>query len=443
MSHLSAGAAQSSQYSQLAGLVIGALKLYDYSSHIATTPVIYNEVVDIPAAGGQRPNFGDTARYVMPKTSTLLDEVHIVNTISAGVLAGGRSAAYVNNFGDLLAEEITLRYGSTILQSIPGVWHAAWRRISRNDVNIEGVNALVLGGLPPAGATETIRQDAVTNGVVIYTPLEELYFVHDKSQCWMPEAHSLEGEIIVKYSPLARLVYSDNGADPFTTAPAITESYMRICEVTLSATEKAQRLQTYAGKQGQLHKFLDLERVENVNFTGTGTANPRILDVPLDNFRMDMVELLFMLRTATDSASATAPAVDKDWAGDPLEASTNTSNVTGASVGTVKDITSYQLLVNGKILQDTVEDLWNRAKMRKRAHPDAQIASGIYVHPFAVYPEERKNATGHISAQMLGNLVLRITVPDWAATETRRVDVFSHSHNAIQEKSGGVAKALH
>ncbi len=81
--------------------------------------------------------------------------------------------------------------------------------------------------------------------------------------------------------------------------------------------------------------------------------------------------------------------------------------------------------------------------MRKRYHPDSQIAEAIYTIPFAAFPEDRKNATGHQSAQVLGKLELVITMADFPATQPHRCDVYTHSHNFIQARAGGATKALH
>ena len=155
---------------------------------------------------------------------------HLVLTITAATLDAGRSAAYVKNLGDHILSEVTFRYGSQIIQSYPGYWQAMWSRVSRHDNHLEGRHAQVLGNLPPGAPTETVRENALVNALTLICPLDELYWHHNRDEYWMPEAHALEGELVINLAALARLVYSDNGASPFVgvgVAPTITNAIIR------------------------------------------------------------------------------------------------------------------------------------------------------------------------------------------------------------------------
>ncbi len=63
-------------------------------------------------------------------------------------------------------------------------------------------------------------------------------------------------------------------------------------------------------------------------------------------------------------------------------------------------------------------------------------------HLIFIFTEDRKNATGHLSASVVGKLELVLTMLDFPSNYTLQVDVFSHSHNIMQHRAGGVVKAL-
>lgn len=427
-------ALMATKHSQLAGALLGSRSLWQPAGYNALAPFHADDLARTSSSDGATPTFGGSVRYPLIKNSTLIGQCIWKCTISAGTLSGGRRAAYVKNLGDQMIQEVTLRYGGNILQSIPNnVWAPLWRRLCKHDAHIEGTNAMVLGGLPAGNAAaEGVREAAVTSGLDIYVPLEELFFAHSRDEHWMPEAHALEAEIILQLAPLGRLVYSDNGADPFSARPTLSADELRYREITLTAAEKETRLNVYMQEQGHVIKFLDIERQENVSFVGTGTGNNRTLTIPLDNFRMDLAEIAFLMRDDANTAAGVTPAVSADWRGDAMESSTAASIITGAAVNCVNPIVSFDLRANGRIIYQSQEEFYNRAVVRSRYHPDSQIADAFYTIPFAEFPEDYKNATGHQSAQVLGKLELRVVVADWASTITRRFDVYGHSHNFIQ-----------
>jgi hypothetical protein len=105
---------------------------------------------------------------------------------------------------------------------------------------------------------------------------------------------------------------------------------------------------------------------------------------------------------------------------------------------------------NGKDLCNFQPELLNRTYQRKQYHPDAEVGSYIYCHEFAIYPEDTRNATGHISTSTLGNLTLVLTVPIPKVTTVSpstssivfQVDCHSKSYNLMQARGGSIAKAL-
>ena len=425
--------------SQLAPVLIGQHSFFKPRGWEACQVFHMDENVPVQALDGV-PSFGSQVRFRINKNKTLVAKPLLETVLAPAVLNGGRSAAYVKNLGDQILAQVQARYGTNVLQSYPGEFQYIWRRLSRNDVLIEGVNAQVLGGLPVGGASETSRQTALTAGLTLFSPLEELYWWWNKDEYWMPEAHAQELELIITLAPLSQVVYSDNGTNPFATAPAITSCRLISREVTLSAMEKRDRLARYETPDGVVVKFLDLERQENFRLAGTGAGGTAVYTIPLNNIRLDMAEMMFLVRE--DSMVAGQPGARNPWASDALESGSTNSTVTGASIQTVVGITSFRLLSNGQEVHRSITDLFNRTEVRPNYHPEAQIGDFFYTLPFALYPEDRKNVTGLLPASNLGNLELEITMPGFAAASPKRVDIYVHSHNVIQHRDGNAVRVL-
>lgn len=493
MSHTAGyGAAMiATKMSQIGQVLIGSKSLYQLRGFQAVTPTHEDDTVYInPIDNNVTPAWvaGTRVRFALPKTSTLIGKMWHEITLSAGSNAVGGaytpgvpynpltgaiavapvgvpSAAYVKNFGDLIVEQDTLRYGSNVLQQYNSDFVCMLRRIAKNDVNIEDVNSNVFGALPPGGAAELVLADAFYNstGVTIRRPLEELFWSSSKDEFWMPESLALEGELICQLRAPGECIYTADGNPPATT-PSITNTVLRYQEITLSAAEKENRLKLYKSPEGAVIHFLDVE--QQTGFVFTGLAAAHTVNVPLSNFRMDMAEIVFMVRLLTQPiTNATTPALVQTpgyrvptkggslglWDGSRMESLATPSLVTGASIACIVPITQFKLSAAGKDIYVYQPEFYNRSYVRKNYHPDSQIADGIYIISFAAFPEDRKNATGHQSASVLGQLNLAIDMPasvsisvgGVATFPTYQVDVFSHSHNLMQSRAGGIAKALH
>ncbi len=417
-------------YSQIGSALIGNKSVYQPRGWQAATPVAIDDTVYItPSSQSQSPAFGSTIVFDLPKNSTLIGKCYIAIRIapaqfnasaSPAPAVAGAQAAFSKNVGDLILNNVVFRYGSNVLQSYPGYFQAMWRRLTRNDTHIEGVNAQVLGNIPPGAATEGALVQALGSliasdpaaGVTLYCPLDELYFHHSKDEFWMPEAHALEGQLYITLEQLQNIVYtctgtgSTGGTEPFTSLPTISSVFLYYQEVTLSAAEKQNRLSVYKTPEGQIIKFLDLEQQVNQQFVGgqtavlwpapfTNTTVTRTMIIPLDNFRMDMAEIIFALRWAniSGSGSTLAPGVQKTWSGSKLESNPSNSIVTGGNIATYvttalpnQGMLTFVLQANGKQLYQFQPERWNREQIRAFYHPDSQVADAIYVIPFAQFP---------------------------------------------------------
>lgn len=472
------GALVSSKSSQLAQALLGTHSVHTPRGWQAITPVHYDDTVALAPLDGSTGRFGGQVRFALPKNSTLIGPCHLEIVINKGMTTNPWTdqpaqpqarAAFMKNAGDLMLDNVALRYGNNILQQYTGEFQTIWRRLCYHDVNIEATNVNVLGGLPPGNPTEDVLEDALTIRVAsgggggpfavpaaqtttLYVPLEELYYVHNRDEYWMPEALALEGELLITYPALQNVCYTSSGTGAvFTGAivltaagtayePSIASSRLRYQEVTLSAAEKENRLQLYKSPEGQVIKFLDLERQPAVTIASSNVAGTALQAVvQLDAFRMDGAEIIFCIRKDTDPASG----VSVGWVGSNMETNTTNSIITGAPVNCIVPATSFRVTAAGKEIYVSQPEEWNRTVVRKRYHPDSQIADNYYIVPFALFPEDRKNATGHQSYSVLGTLRIIIDFVDVGFVGNYRVDVWSHSHNLIQVRKGGVTKAQH
>jgi hypothetical protein len=165
------------KHSNLAqALISRSNSLYLHKGYQALSPTFQDETVVIaPANGVTTPAFQTRVSFNLPKVSTLIGKMWIETTLSAGtdssIQNGGAGfnnsapvnygpagpaagfnqpvVAYCKGLGDLIYDNHQYIYGNVQLQAYPGRFQALYRAMCKNDVNIEDINALVLGGLPP------------------------------------------------------------------------------------------------------------------------------------------------------------------------------------------------------------------------------------------------------------------------------------------------------
>ena len=473
----------STQMSQLSSVLLGTKSLYQPKGSQALTPTYRNESNYLaPVNGVINPPYttGYKIVYALPKSSTLIgkmwSEITLTaaqtnpaytppvpaNTLSVPQTAavpavGTPQAEYVKNVGDLIFEEIILRYGSTVLQQYDSEFQVFYRQLSRNNVNIEYINVEVLGALPPGGNTEQTLVDALYRGVRLRQPVEHLWFVQQRDQNWMPESLALEGQLEFTLRNLAQLIVTASGTNSVFTGgasvlPAISDLRLRYQEVTLSASEKENRLRFYKAPEGLVNLMYDIETQRGFRQQGTGAGGNITLNVPLTNFRLDMKEVIFTVRIAEDTGAVVLPgyvygADLRDWRGSRCEANVSTPSLLGGGGGHIgvayPGVIDFKMTAGGKDMINPLPELYTRCHARKEYHPDAQTSGAVYHLPFAVFPEDSRNATGHASASVLGNLALVITCTNPGAHIVLQVDVWSMGYNVNQSRAGGIAKALH
>lgn len=476
--------------SPMAGALMGSVSLVQPQGYQATTPIFIDDTPAVPQANGVfNPALNSIVKFNIDKTSTLVSSPIIEITLSAGqtnpafdpnlAIGGGNipQAEYVRNAGDLLGEQTDLIYGNSTLQTFQGRFCALWRTLCQNDVDIEGKNAQVLGNLSPGGASEAVLIDAFYRGVTLYIPLDELFFVHSLDQAWMPEAYALEGQIQTRLAAISQIVNTSTRDGTVLTGggaiiPFVTSCQMRYQDITLSAAEKDNRLKLYRTPEGLVQHFLGIEFQNNLEWQGSAARGADAFPQPLvptlsgrpllrsprlmlGNLRMDMAEMIIVVnRVAADPVATNFPlengVIDLAYAGSFLESDTSASLLfTGAAgalaeqgFSTLVDIESFQLFSGQKALYESdIDGFWNRSQIRKFYHPKAQLRGAIYIISFARFPEDQRNATGHISAAVAGQLGLEIVTRDPGPTIRYRASVYVHVHNFMQSRGGGIASA--
>lgn len=405
-------------------------KGFDSTNVYAVDNTFYSKTV------GTQANFGGQDRFRIRKRGGRVHKTWLKVDLSAGVVAAGHRAVYVDDLGQLLLQNVRIEYASKNLQEYRGEMVKAYLRLLLHDISRESYFARNFAGLPPgAGGSEAVREANVSAATSVFVDLSWLWFHRSEDYAATPEGLASELDVVINYETLEHLVYArtDPGGlvpavDPFTTRPAITQSQLFTQLIHVPGPEKAIHLGSFEQRQGHLFKILDVEEQRNMPMAlAAGTYSFK-----LDNFRLDSQFIMFWVRSTT---------IDTPWAIDRMQSDPTVSILPGApAVNALLPITSFRLIANGKPIVETVTDIENRAVWREIYFPGSQIAEPIYFIPFSWLLRDHKNVTGFQNLANLGNLELELTMP--VAATTRYVDAFNICHNIIQQKKGDIIKAL-
>ena len=468
----------SAKMSQIANVLLGTKSTYSPTGSQALTPTDRDGTVFTQQTNGvTNPPWiaNNKLVYPLPKTANLIGQIWHEVTLSAAqtnpaftpavpinfntntaasVAVGVPRAAYCQNVGDLIYDLILHRYGTVVAQQFRGEF-LVWRRsLIYNNINIQHINAEVLGNLPPGGNSEQTRINALYQGVTLRCPLDFLWFVMAQDKYWMPEAYAAESTLELTLRPIQDCLYTTSGTNAEFTGgasalPTITNCILRYDQITLSAAEKMNRLTLYKQPDGLTYLFQDVEEQLGQLFTPAAAAGTEVvLNVPLSNFRMDSAAIMFVVRIASTQAPF-APIAGaytgqlQPFKSDRCQADRSTASIVSLNaIGTQVPVNSYKFQANGKDLYNEIPELLARTVERKKYHPDAEIGNFVYEHSFAIYPEDSKNATGTISPSVLGQLTLVIKITSLGPGVTFQVDAYNLAMNLNQSRAGGFAKVL-
>ena len=466
--------------SVMGNALMGPNSIYSPQGYTAIAPAVRDTTNAIQQSNGVvSPAFNSTVRFNIDKNSTLVMDAMLEFKITPGTTSPASTiadptVAYVRNAGDLIGAQHQLIYGNTSLQTWEGRFSALYRTLCKKDIDIEDINAQVLGGLPPGGALpstgpEPVLIDAFYNGVTLYTPLDELFFVHGDDQAWMPEAYALEAQLQTRIAPLEELLVTrSRTASEVTGAgavpPTIESCLLRYTSVTISAAEKNNRLKLYRTPEGLVQRCYTIEaQTQGLRVTGSADRAPnfplsarpliRSQRLLLGNLRMDIALMVIAVHRVANGYPAADFPFENAVLGAPYNASyLEDDNSTpsllapadGGNYSTLVEVEAMQLYSGQKALyaQD-MPGFWNRTRVRRLYFPKKGSAAGSQYHwSFARYPEDRRNCTGHLSASVAGQLGIEIVVRDPGPLITYAPSVYAQCYNFAQSRSGGVSMAF-
>lgn len=385
---------------------------------------------------GAPATFGGIDRFRFRKRGGRVSRVWMKISITAGVVAAANRAAYVDDLGQLILDDLRLEYASKEIQNYNGEFLKAYKRLMEHSITQEHYHATNFAGLPPgAGGSEATREANVSAATVIFPELEWFYFTRSEDYAQTPEALSSELELVVRYQRLERLVYArviatglTPAVDPFTTRPTISESLLFTQLIHCPGPEKEMHLRRFDSPQGLLFKILDIEQQVRQSIPLAAGVHT----IKLDNFRLDSQFIMFFVRAVT---------IDTDWAIDRMQSDTTATILTGGgSVAALLPVTSFRLIANGKAIVDPCTDIENRAVWRKLYFPGSQIAEAVYFIPFGHALRDHRNVVNFQNLANLGSLELELTMP--VSATTRLVDIYNVCHNAVQMKMGDIIRLL-
>ena len=377
------------QYGNLSALLASPQTLWSNRGYDTTNIHAVDNTHRVTPEGNEA-TFGREVRFQLRKRGGRVHKAWLRITISAGVLNAANRAAWVDDLGANIIQNLKLQYASKDIQTYGGEMLKMYHRLMFHDIEREHYHAMALAGLPPGGQGETLREQRTQQGFQLFVPLSWLFFTRFEDYTLTPEALASNLDLLVQYAPLARLVYSRviaTGAipagNPFDTDPAITSTELFQQLIFTPNPEKNAHLSTFETEQGNLYKLLDVEEQRNtVVAAAAGTYS-----IKINNSRLDAAFIMFSVRDILK---------DTDWALDPTM--TDTANTVIApgfpqAVNALLPITSLRLLANGRVVVDTCTDVENRAVWRDIYLPGTQVAEPYYFIPFCWLMKDAKNVT--------------------------------------------------
>lgn len=412
----------------LAPILTTDQSMWEYAGYEAFNIFAVDNSALVSPIGGES-NFGQTIRFQIRKRGGRPYNTWLRVDIAAGVLSAGSSAAYMDDLGAGLLEDVTVDYASKVVQSYSGEALKFYQRLMDHDITKEHYFALQQAGLPGNAGT-AIRAANVTNGVRLYICLDWLWWTRESQQILTPEAMSSNLEVTIKFRALENVVLGRVTGpaigNPFTTAPVITQTRLAHQLIFTPKVEATRHLARYENRRGLLFKILDFERQLRQNVAAAAGIYP----IKLDNLRLDSSFIMFVVRDSQ---------IDTPWAID--RASSDTTNLTtyGVSNG-LQQVIRFRLLANGSVISDWCTDVENRALWRKFYFPGSQINGAVYFIPFGQNLREFKNVFGFQNMANLGSKELEIELA--GRTRPSLVDIYDVAHNAIQQAQGDITRAL-
>jgi hypothetical protein len=136
------------QYGNLSALLASKQSLWTNRGY-DTTQIQAVDNTFYASPQGNEANFGETVRFRIRKRGAQVHKTWLKVVTTAGVLAAGQEAAFVDDLGTALLQNVRLSYASKTLQEWNGEAIKAYRRLMYHDISREAYNAMAYAGLPP------------------------------------------------------------------------------------------------------------------------------------------------------------------------------------------------------------------------------------------------------------------------------------------------------
>lgn len=421
---------------------------WEYQGYDATNIFVVDDLAKAEFLGKGIAQWNQTATARLRKRGGRVYQTWLKLTITNRAAPdAGVSAAWVDDLGANLLEQVEVRYSSKEIHPYSGEALKFYQRIMDNDIVKESYNALQLAGLPGV-VGETIRAAYLSNApsplttvdasgnFKIWICLDWIWFTREARLALTTEALSSEVEVRFKFRQLSELVYSRNaGAVPVNPwavsglPPVIADMELVHQIVYTPVVETSNHLARFETEEGLSFKILDFS-VQLANELGNAAS---VYKVKLPNFRLDCQFIMFVVRDTR---------INVPWSIDRGSSDTTaTAFPGGGSVNGCLPIKRFRVTANGSLLKDWMEEIENRALMRKLYFPGSQIAGYVYFIPFSEALRDFLNVHGYQNLTNLGNLELELELDaSPAGVLNRQCDAWSIDHNVIQQALGDIIR---
>lgn len=242
---------------------------------------------------GQPAAFGQVVRFPLRKRGGRVGKTYVDVEITVPVApdggVGGVSAAWVDDLGANLLEEIKVKYSSKDVHTYRGEALKWYQRLMDHDITKEHYNGNQLAGLPGVngeqvrsntsiGAPSVYSKGALTVGVLkLRINLDWIWWTKEDESALATEALASEIIVEIRMRRLEELIYSrligapGTVADPFATPapiarPTITECTLHHELIFTPKVEASKHLARYENRRGLMFKVLGKFFLSSCNF---------------------------------------------------------------------------------------------------------------------------------------------------------------------------------
>ena len=407
-------------------------------------------------------DFGQTLTCELTKSSDLIDDLFIqfsLSNINANVAGGATPPAvgtniqysYVNTIGHAFIKYVQIKIGETIIDRQYGEWMEIWSDLTLTSSKKTGFNNM-LGKITavefttPGNTDHLIVGDPDANTRRYFmVPLRfwfcnniglalPLVAITDQRVFLTLRIEDLDNLWTSRYqSTLA----AEIGTNPTVTSLAVYQTGLYV------DSDERRRLALgpleYIIRQTQRNKYSTVAGVA----TNNATLNL--------NFVHPVAELVWFAQrelclAGDPNTGAPYSTVAQFYPNDWLNFTTTTSSqMFAVSPGTAElpgnTVTAFKFLVNGVLINniDNMKILSDYIPFRVHSHVPTLFD---YVYPFALYPENINQPTGHLNFNRIDSAEVELTLDgdclDTANNDFFNIKVYATSFNVLRFENGTV-----